>query len=344
TLSDSRLNSKISPHPAKKEEHILSSDELSDSSESENTNNTEESDSDKSSEASSSEILSEIIDLNEFENLGKQKGKGTQLKKLERLQEEKGNEEVVKTLKDLIDQIATINSNFERIKKMSDKEAQTHVDKMKNIDILSQNLKETKSHETPQEKLFEIIQWYDQQTDETQRTYNKDLENEETQYIENTDNALNIRPEQYINLKEPYRRAVMVKLTAIANTTEDKKFQEEQDKVIGQVLEQWDRNDPTRTLPITGEPFTKGGDVTIYNIQALKLLPPLSKPAKKSNWSFVPRWDYNDSPKKEPLLKTVVKDNAAKQTTNAGGTPPAKPKNNQYGYNTDEIMNLEQSY
>ncbi|CAG8468030.1 7962_t:CDS:2 [Racocetra fulgida] len=204
---------------------------------------------------------------------------GTKVKKLEKLQEEEGNEEVVKTLKDLVDQIATIDSNFERIKKMN-------------------------------------------------------LENEEIRYIKNTDDALDIRPEQYINLKEPHRRAVMAKLTAIANTkdnkktkrktpirhkhsdsnasmtsearsswsedsaAEDKKFQEEQDKVIGQVLEQRDKNNSTRTLPITGEPSTKGNNVTLHNIQVLNLTLPTSKPAKK-----------------KPLLKTVVKDNAAKQIT-----------------------------
>ncbi|CAG8464757.1 19953_t:CDS:2, partial [Racocetra fulgida] len=255
-LSDGKLSSKISPHLAKKGGHILRSNELPNSSESEDTSNAEKSDSDKSNKVFSSEISLEITNPNEFENPGEQKGKGAQ-------------------------------------------QAQTHIDKMKNIDILSQNLKETKSHKTAQEKLFEIIQWYDQQTDETQRTYNKDLENEETQYIENTDDALDIRLEQYINLKEPYRRAVMAKLTTIANISkneeerkransrwgdnaaievseeskviktkrktpiqhkhsnsnasitseagsswsedsaaEDKKFQEEQDKVIGQVLKQ----------------------------------------------------------------------------------------------------------
>ncbi|CAG8771347.1 13055_t:CDS:2, partial [Racocetra fulgida] len=184
--------------------------------------------------------------------------------------------------------------------------------------------------------------WYIQQTDETQKTYNKDLENEETRYIENTDNALDIRLEQYINLKEPHRRTVIDKLTSIANTSkseeekkrannsekekkqeeykviktkgktpvrykhfysnvsmiseagsswsedsavEDKKFQEEQDKVIRQVLEQQDKNDPTRMLLITGETSTKGK-----------------------------------------------------------GTPPVRPKDNQYGYSTNEIMSLEQSY
>ncbi|CAG8728806.1 19682_t:CDS:1, partial [Racocetra fulgida] len=65
------------------------------------------------------------------------------VKKLEKLQEEEGNEEVVKTLKDLVDQIATTDSNFKRIKLMNNKEAQTHVDKIKNINILPRRLKET---------------------------------------------------------------------------------------------------------------------------------------------------------------------------------------------------------
>ncbi|CAG8785190.1 9326_t:CDS:1, partial [Racocetra fulgida] len=62
----------------KKGKHILRSGDSPKLSESENISVTEESDSNKSSEASSSEISSETTDLNEFENSGKQKGKGIQ--------------------------------------------------------------------------------------------------------------------------------------------------------------------------------------------------------------------------------------------------------------------------
>ncbi|CAG8692243.1 15839_t:CDS:2, partial [Racocetra fulgida] len=323
-LSDGKLNSKISPHLAKKGGHILRSGESSDSSESEDTSNAEESDSDKSSETSSSEFSSEITNPNEFENLGEQKGKGTQY---------------------LVDQIATIDFNFERIKKMSDKEAQTHVDKMKNIDILSQNLKETKSHKTLQEKLFKIIQWYDQQTDETQRTYNKDLENEETRYIENTDDALDIRPEQYINLKEPHRRAVIAKLTAIANTN---KNEEERKRANNR----WRDNAAMEHSGSNASMTSEAGSSWSENSAA-------------EDKKFQEEQDKIREPTSQPQILPLLLDSAAsiakttsssstniKSTSsseqpiqsNARGTPPVKLKDNQYGYNTDEIMNLEQLY
>ncbi|CAG8730948.1 5551_t:CDS:2, partial [Racocetra fulgida] len=94
----------------------------------------------------------------------------------------------------------------------------------------------------------------DQQNKETQRTYTKDLENEETWYIKNSNNTLDI--------------TVIAKLIAIVTmstndeeqkraNTEDKRFQEKQDRVIEQVFEQQDKNNLTRTLPKTGELSTK---------------------------------------------------------------------------------------
>ncbi|CAG8771507.1 11785_t:CDS:2 [Racocetra persica] len=67
---------------------------------------------------------------------------------------------------------------------------------MKDIEALPKGLKEKKLYETYQEKLFEITQWYDKQNEETRRIYTRDLDEGEIRHIENSENVLDIRPEQ----------------------------------------------------------------------------------------------------------------------------------------------------
>ncbi|CAG8771502.1 11784_t:CDS:2 [Racocetra persica] len=95
---------------------------------------------------------------------------------------------------------------------------------MKDIEALPKGLKEKKLYETYQEKLFEITQWYDKQNEETRRIYTRDLDEGEIRHIENSENVLDIRPEQYINLTEAQRRATQAKLTAIEISTNQKKL------------------------------------------------------------------------------------------------------------------------
>ncbi|CAG8574652.1 21057_t:CDS:2, partial [Racocetra persica] len=146
------------------------------------------------------------------------------IKKLEKLQEQEKNENVDKMLTNLIDHIATIDSNFQKFKEMSDQEAKMHLDNMKYIEALPEGLKKKKLHETYQEI-----------------------------------------PEQNINLTKAQRRAIQAKLIAIANTSLMKKKGKELTK---------DLKDPTRTLPITGEPSVQGQGITMHNTEALKMPEP----------------------------------------------------------------------
>ncbi|CAG8468557.1 24486_t:CDS:10 [Racocetra persica] len=98
------------------------------------------------------------------------------IKKLKKLQEQEEDKNVAKMLTNLVDHIATMNSNFQKYKEISDQEAKTYLDNMKDIEALPKRLKEKKLHETYQEKLFEITQWYDKQNEETQRIYTRDLD------------------------------------------------------------------------------------------------------------------------------------------------------------------------
>ncbi|CAG8689674.1 29528_t:CDS:2, partial [Racocetra persica] len=138
------------------------------------------------------------------------------------------------------------------------------------IEALSQGLKERKSHETYQEKLFKITQWYDKQNEETQRTYTQDLDKRETRHIKNLEDNAEIeiltnqkrldivarqkKQEDKTKRKQIERKTYKATTSSVSEASsswnddsaiEDAKFQDQHDKFTKQNLENRDLKDLT---------------------------------------------------------------------------------------------------
>ncbi|CAG8848375.1 31299_t:CDS:1, partial [Racocetra persica] len=66
---------------------------------------------------------------------------GSNIKKLEKLQEQEENKDITRILTDLVDQIVTIDFNFQKFKEISDQKVKMYLDNMKDIKVLPQRLK-----------------------------------------------------------------------------------------------------------------------------------------------------------------------------------------------------------